>query len=913
MTIPWRQFWRQHRLEIHYEGHDSDKADFEAAHSEIARLRRVQVTGPVLATYSGRYCIIRGDPADGWNAPGADKICDLEAICKFSVPNYNIGPITTFSLIFGYLYDDQWDSQLANGQTIDGVTSWAHYPPSHYAAPSNNNNSNRAFTVSNLPEIRGLVYEAYDKYTATCLALDGSPYILDDGLMIKFLSFTPGTASWWPTYGIALDIDLQTIIVRYFNAVCNSFAPNKGPSAGGWPLVFSGLGFHCDNDEALSKSGAANTPHEFDAWVYNIFIEKPDGTIVKTLRGYVPYSEYSIDSDEQITIAAMPALPAGIYQIRLHKHIQSDTTIHQIDAYAGDWRTDEQGRMTRGDRLYLYIYDEYKPPKKPIIRGRWTWKKGDLSIFRYYAPIDVRASLTFYEGMILDLSSFERGTNDLNGLPIFPDIDVELDNSTREFSKLLAEYRCKNQLVELWWGYEEEPEVFHELIFTGVVADYDRPGPTWKVKLRDIKEKYFSVDIPRYRCSIENFPNIHQNHNGRAMPEVLGNASLTSGAAPGAVEAIYVDTSAFEYLAARGSLFSISEVYSDGALVNPVDYEIVWKDGGRTYIDFVSDQGDAKITFNAQGYSFDDWDSANGYVQNPAYIILFLLAFFLEMPDLVVDIASFDALADLYDALGYGESGFLIVQENKRASEYLQELLFSFGAKLWTTADNKIKVARKDISGFSSGPLFFHQIDALSEPDRAQGFDQAVNYAPVRWGYYPTSNLFIGSKLHQRASSIAALEAEIMPSPAWDFLWIAEESFADLRAQEELLKLGFGEQKINLPISIEHHDEIDILENFRFQDPYGLNIAGEGDAARFYYVEKIRFDPMRGSMNLTSVDLQWLLRQYFVLGDEGEHPANWSAALDSDRMYGYLCDEATGLFSDGEPGKILVNEIEISS
>jgi|WetSurSiteA1Bulk_404760.scaffolds.fasta_scaffold00434_17 hypothetical protein len=905
MPVPYRLFTRFHSLNIR--GHDTVNSfaaasNWEDIHREGPAQLLLQKTS---SGWDSWACCFKGYEEDGWNQAGADAAMYLHSTIEYLPPWLNSLPFNYFNEVHGPLNFEAFDIKKGTGRYYDGINEWGAYPQ-RWQPFSTMNVAGHQLSASDIPGIHIACFEAWDHWSDTALALSHSDDIFIRGIKFGIGYIDPSSGGWSNGDGLGLDANLKSCKIAYWNSCCNSFSRYSGPSVGGWPLILSGLGFANADAEINYLSGNSNQIAWGDT-TYRLYLEKPDGTVVETLIPTPPQNEFSIDSNSQITIPSMPPLPVGIYQIRIHKNVAGI----DIFSYAGDWRTDQDGRMRPGQRLYIRIG---KPRTRRIIRTKWVWKKGDLSIFRYYAPIDVRSRDVFYEGMILDMSSFERGTNDLNGLPIFSDLEVTLDNTSQEFSKLLAEYRCKNQLVELWYGFESGDDIIDELIFSGVVADYDKPGSTWRVKLRDIKEKYFSIDIPRYRASIEDYPNIHQNHNGRAIPEVLGEASLTTGAAPGAIEAIYTDTSAFEYLAARGSLYAVPEVYVDGVLqASSGIYELIYKDGGRTYIHFFADQGDAKITFNAQGYDYLDWDSAAGFVQNPAYVILFFLAFFCEMPDIVVDIEAFDTLAALYDSLGYGESGYLIIQENKRASEYLQELLFSYGAKLWTPADNMITIARKDISNFSSGPLFFDQIDALAEPDRRQGFDQAVNYAPIRWGYYPTANLFIGSKLHQNLGSIAALEAQIMPSPAWDFSWIKDESFADLRAQEELLKLSSGEQKISIQLSIERHHDIGILENFRFQDPFGLNISGEGDAARFYYSEKINYDPLRGALTLTGVDLQWLLRQYLVLGDEAEHPDNWSAALDSDRMYAYLCDELSGLFSDGENGKALVNEIEISS
>jgi len=577
------------------------------------------------------------------------------------------------------------------------------------------------------------------------------------------------------------------------------------------------------------------------------------------------------------------------------------------EAYAGDWRCDAAGRMTPGNRLYLYIGE----PGGPVVRSKWRFRHGDQYVFRYYAPIDVRASLTFYDGLILSMSAYTRGTNDDSGLPLLPDLEVELDNSCQEFSKLLAEYWVKNQLVEFYYSWTSVPDAMADVVYRGVVVDYGLPHSTWKVKLQSVLAKYLTTSIPKYRCTADEYPNIHPNHVNKEMPEVLGIASLTTGSTLGAVEAVYVDTVNFEYLAARGSLHAVPEVYSDSVLVAPADYTIVYKDGGRTYIDFDNDQGDAKITFNAEGYEYVDWNdpsSASGFVMNPAYVILFTLAFFLDMSDTEIDFDAFDDLADLYDTLGYGQAGYLVLQDEKDGAAILQELLWTFGAKLWITMDGLVRVGRKDITDLTYEHLYHDQIDTLNEVEKATGFEKAVNYAPISWNYFPTANYFTRGKLVTHDASIEMFEAELMPGSPWAFPWTDDEALVDQRVDEELGKHAFGDYRIRFDMSIEHVHELDILDTFAYQDPFALNALGEGAVAKLYYVERITYDFDRGVMAVEAIDMDYILGAYFLLGDESAQASNWADASQTDKLYGYLCDEATGAFADGQPGKKLIDE-----
>jgi hypothetical protein len=138
----------------------------------------------------------------------------------------------------------------------------------------------------------------------------------------------------------------------------------------------------------------------------------------------------------------------------------------------------------------------------------------------------------------------------------------------------------------------------------------------------------------------------------------------------------------------------------------------------------------------------------------------------------------------------------------------------------------------------------------------------------------------------------------------YDLPWTDSELLVKQRVLEELLKRGYGDQKVKIVLPIFWFEELDVFENFIFQDPFGLDAAGGGEKGRYYYVESMSFDFEGGVIEIVAIDLQWLLRQYFILGPTTIAP-NWATASESDRMYGYLCNPLTNQFNDGEPGKKL--------
>lgn len=916
--VPFKRFSRFHLIALKCDAHDGSwvEADHWTTEVDNAAYNYCYLFNSV-TRHSARWDFaFRGYEEDGWEeAANLDRIAFVKMKVYLHTPWINSVPVTKVRFTHGALDDpaafgaaNQFDPDTGCGRYYKDVEQWENYPAEH--EPSAGwSIVNSDILVADMPGNFNFYYEAWNNTGAGSPCLIFGQNIFEKGFSFRSLIYTPNLAVWASLKGFGVNVDIQETEIHYHNPFTNSFDRYTMPTTGG-QLVLTGLGYK--NSNADLGEGCVVPLQDWQDRVDHIYVEDIHGNVVATLHEtlwYPPFTvhEYTCDSNTQITIQSFPALSAGVYCLRLEKVFPAPYQATTCYGYAGDNRTYPTGEIHAGERLWICVGDECGPGKKPVTFTKWRWRKGDNYIFRYYAPIDVRSSLIFYEGMILGISGFERGTNDLTGLPVFGDIQLELDNTSQEFSKLLAEYWIKNQPVEIYVGYQEEPEIWKEIVFKGFVSDYEKPGSTWRVTLRDVMEKFFDVKLPRFICSKSEYPNIHPNHEGKEMPEVLGLGQLNTGSSPGAVEAIYVDTTTFKYLAAHGSLHDIIAVYSDSDLVAPADYTITYADGGRTYITFDNDQGDNKITFDCEGYMYDDWNSADDYVQNPAYVMLFVLAFLAEIPAEEIDLESFDDLADLYDSLGYSSNAYLILQDAKGAATVMQELFFTFGAKCWKAKDGRITVGRKDPTDFTPVAHLFEQIDAMEEPSRPVGFNEAVNYAPIKWQFFPTANYHKWSDLAVRQSSIDAFEANIMPSPEWNYPWTDDADVVNMRATEDLLKLGFGDQRIRLKLSIEHIDTLDILDNFRYQDPFGLNALGLGEVGRYFYVEKIGYDLLAGTMNVEGIDLQWVLQQIMILGDSTTLAANWSTATETERLYGYLADSADCKFADGEPGKILIN------
>lgn len=363
------------------------------------------------------------------------------------------------------------------------------------------------------------------------------------------------------------------------------------------------------------------------------------------------------------------------------------------------------------------------------------------------APIDTRAPTVFYDGRIKHMSTLKRAVDDKTGLFQIADMSVTLANEDKHYSQKMAGRILKNQIATLYHAWTEEPEVNKIEVIKLIVEDHSMKGPDFIVKFKDITQKYFTKKVPENICTSVEFPNIHPDHEGRYMPEVLGNATLsTDYEHPGAVEAVYVNTNTWLFLASAGWVNNIIAVYVDDVAAG-FSVPVIGADGHK-YILLDGDPGDnPTVTFNCEGYSIVAWDSPNGYIQNLAYIIEYFLRFIMGVPSWLVNSVSFATLASHYEDMGVDQNCYLILQDEVDAMEVLRQLLFTGGAKGFMAMDGKFNVERKNICNWEITDIehhIFEQIELFGSPHRKWNLTSAINTIKAQFAYFPWQNLFTG-------------------------------------------------------------------------------------------------------------------------------------------------------------------------
>lgn len=145
---------------------------------------------------------------------------------------------------------------------------------------------------------------------------------------------------------------------------------------------------------------------------------------------------------------------------------------------------------------------------------------------------------------------------------------------------------------------------------------------------------------------------------------------------------------------------------------------------------------------------------------------------------------------------------------------------------------------------------------------------------------------------------------EVAKSRELDFYYVRDEATALDLAQRELMftryvpRLIYWRQPLS-GLSIELGD----LVKMTHLD--GVGLSGTGFVDTPLLVERHNFDPKKLSVYMEAWDVERLFSTSFRLGDD-DWAVTWTTASEEQRrIYGFLADETTGLFSDGEPGKRL--------
>lgn len=871
-----------------------------------------------------------GSDWDRWDSifmPAASSfqlIDGLNEPCAFKVEigvglYYDNSGQTSFVLIDGILDDpadpNAIDWKVVSGRLYDGLNNFSSYPCTKQIKGSNY----QTVTIADLPQCYTLWFPPGPANTYR-ESLFRNGYVIYPANWV-----TTDPSSWGNNKECKASLTPMLMRINYLNCVVNSISPMHVTTAAGQTMIFTGLGFNnSDADIGGGWPWGGTCADEVDI----IYLDglQGQGTYTYNRTVGVPVTgQFRINSNTEIELVTR-AMAEGSYEARMYKQnvkVGASARTFHITDYAGDWRCEADGRayqsqVSGGTRFSIRVSDTYvdkgfRSKKTPELLFNWRFEdyEGNENP-RKWTQGTFRGVKGIYRDRIIQKSPIDISLEDLTGLPSFAEIEITMANNDKAVGNLMANHKFKNIFIELSSHVLNEPEGWKMPLMKAVGYDYKDMGDTWEFILSDVSGLFVDSKIPRYIISANDYPDAHEDALTKPYPEVIGLHSLTEEG-KGAIRAHCTNTVTHEYLAARLSLYAIDQVYSAGILVDPVNYTIAYGDGGRTYIIFNLSQGKNEITFNCKGYMLGGWNSSNGFIQNPAYVVGAYLTAVAGAQQEQINMAELDAAAAIFTANGWDTAGRWLAQDSQDWEEPLKELLFTFGIRMCPDEVGRFKMKKLDISNYSTTTKVFDQIDTIGHSIRSANLKDAANFAKALYDFYPNAGIFRGSINDTKEISVEHLKQRIEAKESpWKFPWTDSLALVQQRLEHELLKLAYGNKKINFKLSTKWANQLHVIDTFKHQDLFAPTIDGSGQSGHYYICQGISYDYDQAIMDVVGEDIHWLLRQYAVRGTRGTQAESWVNASPEDQMYRYDCDRVTGKLPGGQPGKMRIDRNLVS-
>lgn len=228
----------------------------------------------------------------------------------------------------------------------------------------------------------------------------------------------------------------------------------------------------------------------------------------------------------------------------------------------------------------------------------------DSGIRRYaFDYVSLNDGTEFF-GKLRAVSNIHREVPLLCGLYSVGEVEVELDNTDREFSILRATEAWRNRaaIVSLIVNNGVAGAATARA-FTGVISNWELRQNKTFIKLKDISLDRFNVPVTKYmsQATLDIFPNLPGYMPPHLVPVIWGDVKGHRGdgdeffRAPLPGYIIDATTSPPKYVLANQQQLTVESVYVYGRLLNPTDYDIEATAGGEVVGDDDFNQADGAL------------------------------------------------------------------------------------------------------------------------------------------------------------------------------------------------------------------------------------------------------------------------------------------------------------------------------
>lgn len=506
-----------------------------------------------------------------------------------------------------------------------------------------------------------------------------------------------------------------------------------------------------------------------------------------------------------------------------------------------------------------------------------------------------------FAGRILSLPNITTSVGDLNRTYETADIEIIIADPDRDLRTAMIDEGLKNRSLVISVAFPNEDLADALVIFSGRIYRYQ---PLDGMRFAVWAEQYvknFSEKYPDKRITATDYPNAAEGMAGLIIPIVWGTVSSASGP----LKTFMVDTTvdAEKHLVGlqHGAALTVTNVRINGTLkVVDTHYTIVgttidgkvhsviaWKSGvNPTISDLVT--CDAAFT-------------TGSVPMGPVAAFRFFAENFCGYVTGDFDPASYaDAVAE-EDQRGYTLDG--IMAEERTLAAWKDEISNEFELDIWyDTATGFIEF--QYLGGtldLAAAPHYKDYRDILKYTPNQQ-VDLIGNWCRPGYNYDYAVQNFKNYHFYEDEASQALYDGVYKLNPTLYFVRSAATAY-DLASRKIVRQRNpIAFETFILPLKMFSLSLGTIVRITHYDGPGPLGYQGA-----YFQLRRTELDPnnfvLYGQFECVSAFYGY----EFILGGEGSVDEFWTD-VGADHHYGYLCDEATGKFSNGDIGKSMNDE-----
>jgi len=527
---------------------------------------------------------------------------------------------------------------------------------------------------------------------------------------------------------------------------------------------------------------------------------------------------------------------------------------------------------------------------------------------RYYSGDYVRTSTRCYKGKLLTLPQITGSIGDIKRTYERNKISLVFDDSDYEFRGLedTETVSFKNRVITIWISFVEDAYATSLTLFTGNIYD-------WK-RLDDLQFQFdceenshnMENEYPWNRVELTDYASADASAVGWVIPVPYGTISANGASNDGAfghpslaleTGLLFVDTTqdAEKHLVGiQDAAITVDRVYKNGVLQTAVThYNITSAVIGaltHTYISWVAGVRPAKEDFISCDITFGSL--------RPVAAIKHFLKTFCGYVDGDFNSTAYTTATTTEGNRSYDFSGAL--WQSKPLRQLIDEwcdafeldiywdksglLCFQYISGLVTSSAKKYDDVRHILGGFDSDPRV----------------DQLMNKLKYGYNFHYSRTYFYNYATYENTESQTKYGASFVQF--FGHYWTRTAAVAYDVASRKVIRFKDPITFDTLPMPLRTFS--DNLGDFvRITHYAGRGAAGYSE--KLFQIRRTQYDLDKFIDTMLLEDASNFAGNACQLGNSAVLPADWATATGAERDYCYLCNSATGQFSDGEPGKRL--------